>query len=240
MAAFFRVLILLCSVITVTYAQNPLMLANAGQEDAALVRVHISPEDEYTSSKEEFVSPPVKLASFNASLVKKEVQLSWLLTTDKPIGYYKVQRSQDMQSWTDISPIILAPPSPNTLKDYTFKDPHPHASTNYYRLKQVDKSGRAEYSDVIAVERFEEGFHITNIYPNPALFGTTIELYLQEKAHVQIWLRDSQGNMVADIYEQDGLLGKRTIEIDLKDIPAGTYFCEIQAGKSLASRRIVR
>jgi hypothetical protein len=50
-------------------------------------------------------------------------------------------------------------------KDYSFIDYLPEDGNNYYRLKQVDKSGQISYSSVVMV-RFNLKTII--IYPNPA------------------------------------------------------------------------
>lgn len=188
---------------------------------------------------ENFEAPAVQLASFAAAPIRNAIEVEWTATTEKALNYFLVQRSNDMNKWNDVG-IVLAPKEINRLISYTYTDDAPYEGTNYYRLKQVDTGGHADFSDVIAIERFREGYHITNLYPHPGIFGASIDLHLHSPTTVNITLRDQAGEMVGNIYSAKTDIGQHTIEIDLKDIPEGAYICQIEAGSKKATRTITK
>lgn len=187
----------------------------------------------------EVKQPEVMLADFHAKVHQQDVSLKWLVTAKQALNYFVVERSQDLNNWQPAG-TVLAPQLPNRLADYEFLDKHPQGGSNYYRLKQVDAMGQIRYSDVIVVERFQGGYHITNLYPQPEIFGTSIDLHLERSTPVDIRLLSQEGEVVGTIFSDQIKPGKHTIEIDMNSIQEGRYTCEIKAGNSFARRTLVK
>lgn len=90
--------------------------------------------------------------------------LSWITANDANNNYFEVQRSKGNSDFENIG-TVKAIGGHSQSKEYRFIDYLPEDGNNYYRLKQVDKSGQISYSSVVPVK-----FNLKAIiiYPNPA------------------------------------------------------------------------
>jgi len=107
---------------------------------------------------------PVTLSKFTAGKENQIVQLNWTTTEELNAERFDIQRSGDAKNWATIGEKAAAGDSKVSLT-YNFTDAAPLASTNYYRLKMIDRDGSFAYSSVKNVT-FEGGKSIA-IYPNP-------------------------------------------------------------------------
>ncbi|RNI39028.1 T9SS C-terminal target domain-containing protein [Hanamia caeni] len=94
----------------------------------------------------------------------KSAILSWITANDANNDYFEIQKSKGNTDFQTIG-TVKANGIHSQSKDYSFIDYLPEDGNNYYRLKQVDKSGQISYSSVVMV-RFNLKTII--IYPNPA------------------------------------------------------------------------
>jgi len=154
--------------------------------------------------------------------------LSWTTTNDVNNDYFEIQKSKGNTDFQTIG-TVKANGIHSQSKDYSFIDYLPENGNNYYRLKQVDKSGQISYSSVVLV-RFNLKTII--IYPNPA--------------HDKIYIRNndnfSNGNkIIARILDLSGkLIFKKEFEtygVDIntlnipKQIAEGMYVLVITNNK---------
>jgi hypothetical protein len=95
---------------------------------------------------------PVKLLSFSGRAAGTANQLTWVTTSEQNSAHFNVLRSVDGNVFSSIGKINAAG---NSVKEamYSFTDEKPLSGTNYYRLSQVDKDGKATASATIAVKR---------------------------------------------------------------------------------------
>ncbi len=94
----------------------------------------------------------------------KSTLLTWTSTGEINIDHFEIQRSLGNTDFQIIGTVV-ANGNPGQSQNYSFTDYLPSDGNNYYRLKQVDKSGNASYSAMVLV-RFNLKAII--IYPNPA------------------------------------------------------------------------
>jgi hypothetical protein len=94
----------------------------------------------------------------------KSAILSWITANDANNDYFEIQRSKTNTDFKTIG-TVEAVGAHSQSKEYSFIDYLPEDGNNYYRLKQVDKSGQISYSSVVPVK-----FNLKAIiiYPNPA------------------------------------------------------------------------
>ncbi|MEM7367240.1 MAG: hypothetical protein AAF587_01495 [Bacteroidota bacterium] len=180
-----------------------------------------------------------QLASFSAGREIDHIYLEWSAATEAQIIRFFVQRSTDGQTWEDIG-MLRIPSSPKPLEEYSYIDNHPYSGSNFYRLKQEDSQGSISYSELVAVEMFKSGSHTTHLFPNPAIFGATIDLNLQDVKPVYISLMNAESQTIATIFSDQTSIGKHSVELNLDELPKGTYTCLIEVGEELAERVLIK
>lgn len=150
----------------------------------------------------------------------KNALLSWTIENEIVGDYFEIQRSLGNTDFTTIGKVLVIS---NTAQshDYSFTDYFPSNNNNYYRLKQVDKNGKATYSSIIQVKF---NLKIMIIYPNPA----QNKIYIRNNNHFTngknliVQLLDIHGRIV---YKEEF----RTYGVDLntliipKTMPPGIY-----------------
>lgn len=94
---------------------------------------------------------PIELVSFEGRSYKYYNQLTWVTVTETNNDYFLIERSEDAYNWDSIGKVYGSGDS-HTSIFYTFKDNSYSNTLNYYRLKQVDKNGKYEYSDIIVID----------------------------------------------------------------------------------------
>ncbi|MBO2007959.1 GEVED domain-containing protein [Hymenobacter negativus] len=110
---------------------------------------------------------PVKLISFTAAAQDKAVHLDWVTASELHSERFEVERSTDGKTFELIG-TVAAQGNSTHRTDYEFLDSKAlaKATTRYYRLRQVDTDGAAEYSPVRSVQL--GSFTHLELYPNPA------------------------------------------------------------------------
>jgi hypothetical protein len=181
---------------------------------------------------------PVKWISFTGEKIKNNaVKLYWDVNEiDNHI--YFVERSLDGQSFSAIGE-VAASTAPGNLHSYNFTDTKPFASTNYYRLKQVDKNGNYSYSNIIVIS-FDESIGGFVVYPNP----TTEFVNLFSNANynkLQVNVYDAIGKLVYTQNKQSVNKGE-IIKVPLTGFAKGVYSIKVEANntESIVKKVIVQ
>lgn len=92
---------------------------------------------------------PVTWLRFGANSSAAGIELSWSTAAEYNNAYFEVERSTDGSRFSNIGR-VAATSSPSATNNYQFIDQVPASGAAYYRLKQVDKDGRFEYSAVVS------------------------------------------------------------------------------------------
>lgn len=175
---------------------------------------------------------PVTITSFSASTLGQQVILNWTTADESNFSHFSVERSFDPRNGFEAIGRIDAKAS--TLSDktaYQFVDQTPNFGVNYYRLKQVDIDGSAEYSRIITANMTETSPIV--IYPNPA--ADFIRLKNGEKEAIKSY----------EIYNSAGRLIRQNdnpvSEIKIQDLPSGMYFLQLKNERNvLINRRFIK
>ncbi|MBK7964505.1 MAG: T9SS type A sorting domain-containing protein [Bacteroidetes bacterium] len=111
-----------------------------------------------------------------------------------------------------------------TLLSYVFRDVNPSLGNNYYRLKQVDRNGIFEFSDVRVVN-FRKS--IMNVYPNPVTNGIiTFSIDELQQENIQVQLMDLSGKIVATSSMWLSNTSPNQFNLE-KSITSGVYMLEL-------------
>ncbi|MEO0472815.1 MAG: hypothetical protein AAF206_24580 [Bacteroidota bacterium] len=226
------------------------MSGNINVARSAWKAANYGPTVQFVSVEEEFDQllleeldhleiPAVPLGNFSATFHEGKVQVDWISLAGNRAQAFYIQRSPDGNQWEDIGMTKTANDE-NVVASCHFLDSAPLAGSNFYRLRQVDKSGKISKSDIIAVEVMESGFHVTHMFPSPVIFGASIDLDLRTPARVNIKLRDTNEAELATIYSDYTSVGRHSVELNLDSLPKGLYVCEIEVGDSVSKRTFVK
>ncbi len=175
---------------------------------------------------------PVKYANFNGEKTENGNRLFWTTTVEQNNSGFEIERSSNGTDFAKIAftPSIAEGGNSNANLHYTYTDATPSKGNNYYRLKQINKDGKSEYSNVIVIKGAAEGLEIVNIFPNPAVKNLTVKVAAVASEDVQLHIMDVQGKSI--IQSTHKLVnGENLINVNVGNLPSGTYFIKV-AGKS--------
>ena len=182
---------------------------------------------------------PVRLISFNAERVNKDVTLSWRIADEIGMKGYEIQRSGNNGSFTTVASL----PALNTQKNqsYAITDKNAFASsaTVQYRLKQIDGDGSVKYSRVITVK---SNAAITDVtFANPFTGALRMNLNLATTQPVAVYVYDMQGKLVASQAKKIYNASVSNITVPgTENLKAGMYSVKIIAGSEQATYKAVK
>lgn len=170
---------------------------------------------------------PVNLLSFGARLINngpgKEVKVEWTTTNEVAAGKFIVERSSGGGPFVAIGEVTAR--NTNGTNAYSFTDAQPLKGISHYRLRQVDRDGKEEWSGV-AVVRITSLVSLT-VLPNPACSSLAV-------------LHPAAGNgatlQVVNLHGQVVLLkrlaagGVQATNVDVSGLAAGAYVVIFQNG----------
>jgi hypothetical protein len=167
------------------------------------------------------------------------IQLDWATATEINNQGFDVERSDDGINFTKIGWVDGNNNSSQTLK-YRYDDKDVVSNKiYYYRLKQIDYDGQFEYTYIVSALIKEEGvFQLSDLVPNPANNKVSIFVTTPSEQIIKLKLNDLLGQ---EIFSKEYSLqnGTNGIDIDLRDIPSGTYSVSIISGNAYTSKKLV-
>lgn len=101
---------------------------------------------------------PVRLVSFSGKRVGTQLLLGWQTTFESNSDYFAVERSSDAKSFETLGRVASRGFS-DSFQSYGFTDEAPTKGVNYYRLRQVDRDGKFEYSKILGLNYETDGFY---------------------------------------------------------------------------------
>jgi hypothetical protein len=165
---------------------------------------------------------PVILLDFDAVKTSNNTaMLHWHTATEQNVSHFEVERSSDGKNFEPIGKITAAGNSTIT-NSYKLPDLSPLAGTNYYRLKTVDRDGKADYSNISTLH-FGSGYNIL-LYPNPTESEVTVTGL---ETGMQVDMLNAEGNLVGS-FPVNG----NSLTIPAKSIASGLYILHIRSKES--------
>ncbi|MFN3402603.1 MAG: glycoside hydrolase family 9 protein [Cytophagaceae bacterium] len=175
---------------------------------------------------------PVILFSFGGELVNGSAILNWSTASESNSKFFEIQKSSNPES--GFSTIGSVPAAGNSSKvlTYNFMDENPAIGVNYYRLKQVDKDGSEEFSNVISVVWDEPTIHLA---PNPFTKTTRLKVSMPSYAEVEIRVLDLSGKPLAF------LNGSSSKEFELgEELAEGMYLVQIRIKDKIYFTKMIK
>ena len=155
---------------------------------------------------------PIELVAFDAWPLPGAVRLEWATASEQDNAGFTVQRSTDLERWEAIAEVPGAGNSQQLLR-YAATDASSLPGSAYYRLKQTDRDGTVDYSDVRqVVSKDREDLHL---WPNPA--GSLVHVNMDTPGRVQVL--DANGRAV-QVFQEGHPTGTL---LHIAPLPPGLY-----------------
>lgn len=187
---------------------------------------------------------PVTLINFSGEIKGKQNILHWATATEESNMGFEIQRSIDGIDFSKIGFVNTkaADGNSNAKINYNFTDAAYTSNTNYYRLKQIDKDGKFNYSNIIVL-RDENAPSLSKIiiYPNPAKNMLNVKIASNGTNQIALLVTDLKGKLLLNKITNVGN-GESIIQVDVSHLAAGTYFLKLlsENGKENQIRKFVK
>jgi hypothetical protein len=175
---------------------------------------------------------PVTLREFSAKKINKnQVVVSWTTTMEHLSDRFEVQRSANQSGFVTIKTVSAAGESEVPI-NYSIIDDQPENGLNYYRLKEIDKDNKFNFSPVATV-KFDLPATI-EIYPNPAEDFTNIN---SREPIIEVDVYDAAGKL---LQRQSSPLGLNSIHLNTESLVSGMYILRIKTTKMVFERKLFK
>ncbi|MGC4101794.1 T9SS type A sorting domain-containing protein [Ferruginibacter sp.] len=161
----------------------------------------------------------VKLNSFNVQKVDNTAKITWSTEQEINSSYFVIERSIDGRTWNAIATVAAAGNSSHRI-DYSTYDYAPMRGVNYYRLKEVDKDNKYDYSDI--KKALFNSNYTAEVVPNPA--KDAINLYISKTGTQQstVQVLNAAGKLV---YQTT--TAQTHLQINTATMSKGLYFVKV-------------
>ena len=192
------------------------------------------------------VALPVELSSFSASVKQGSVELSWKTATEVNNNGFEIERAaisnqSSAISWSKIG-FVEGNGTTNAPKEYSFVDHNLSSGSWSYRLKQIDRDGKFEYSQSVEVTivSMPKVFALEQNYPNPFNPSTVISYQLPANSHVTLKVYDAIGREIATLVNEVKEAGSYSATFDASQLSSGIYFARLQSnGKQVLKKMVM-
>lgn len=169
---------------------------------------------------------PVSLLYFKGQHVGNNNVLSWATATEVNNQGFEIEYSFDGSDFRQLTFVDSKAVNGNSSSslNYQYTDTKAAGGNVFYRLKQVDKDGRASYSNVIFIKGGElNTLSLNAVYPNPAKNKLNVIVSSPVSNQISLLITNLAGKR---IYQQSFSVinGGNNLDINVSNLPAGSYF----------------
>jgi hypothetical protein len=177
---------------------------------------------------------PVKLISFTGSTINKEARLKWLVSEEKNIHHYEVQRSADGATFE--SQGNSYPTTNGNENTYYFTDKSP-LTIGFYRLKIVDIDGSFSYSNIVELK--VSSSDDIKIKYNRASAVFTVDFKVESAGKAQVTVHSIDGKKVQQT-EKSLQAGISQTVVNLSNLATGIYVVDVTTATERKTLKIKR
>lgn len=204
---------------------------NHAKGDANFLKVDIYSEGNQAKGLTQISNDEVRgnrRVKFVAVTVKSngnKPQVSWQVTEEEEVSHYSIERSYNGSFFEEGGKVPFKRVT-LTFNTYTFLDEGVGAEEEvYYRVRQVDSSGRYMYSQIVSIKLHQSS--ALQLIPNPAYDRTSVQVESNKVQTGWLQLVDPSG---AVVYKQAITLkkGSNKLMLDgLQQFGNGAYYVQV-------------
>jgi Secretion system C-terminal sorting domain len=167
---------------------------------------------------------PMKLLDFSALKNNGKTYLSWMVDGGGNLAHFEMEKSLNGIHFLSIGNVYSSNNSPNNT--YSFIDDATNNQSVYYRIKQIDKEGKYDYSKIILV-RNEHTVKFA-FSPNPVIENISMSIASTKLQSTNISIINTAGSIV--LQKQINLLkGTNYFSLDVYNLVSGNYFIKVNS-----------
>jgi hypothetical protein len=173
---------------------------------------------------------PVTLVNFKGEQAGEINKLTWSTSTEINNKGFEVERSLDGRSFTSIAFVASKGDNGNSSVnlDYGYND-KAIVGVTYYRLKQVDRDGKYNYSNVVTLSRKGTEIVLSSVYPNPATVELNLKITSPRAEKLTIVVTDLTGKVVMQ-RPAAVVTGDNIERLNVSALAAGSYILKAVCG----------
>jgi hypothetical protein len=138
---------------------------------------------------------PVSFTSIKAAQVNNNIAVEWKVANQVNIAGYEVEKSTNGRSFSKVASQIASQVNAENIT-YSWLDENAVTGVNYYRIKAIETSGNAKYTEIVKVMVGKGGTGIT-VSPNPVCGSlVNIQFNNQQAGRYSIRLVNNAGQEV--------------------------------------------
>ncbi|MEM7367926.1 MAG: T9SS type A sorting domain-containing protein [Bacteroidota bacterium] len=191
-----------------------------GQEENPVFIQHLEEALSWITGYHDDVPADIQLLDFSAIPNLDRVALSWLTVWEEENDHFEVERALSGVPWHTLDAVKAVGNSPESSR-YEYWDLDVHPGQYYYRIKQVDKKGNVNYSDMVVVQIGIDQPGI-DIYPNPVRETLFVSVVLKEMIDFSYQIEDREGRMIQR-QKVEAVMANQASSIDLSHLVPGIY-----------------
>jgi len=175
---------------------------------------------------------PVSFTHIEAQRDGANALVTWGTASEINNQGFDIERSADGKTFTKIGyqRSLAIGGNSNDKLEYSFTDTKPLPGLNQYRLKQLDKDGKATYSKIVQV--IFDGAGNVKVFPNPA--GTSkVNVEATGVQSIEVYTLTGQRLNVPVTY------GTTSHELNVSSLANGSYTIRINTATGAATEKLV-
>ncbi len=178
------------------------------------------------------------ILTFKAVLQNQQVKLDWTVLCKQEANTFTVERSLDRTIFNDVTS-INGRPIVNESESYAATDDITgiNAGIIYYRIRTLLRTGKTNFSNIIAVRRINHLTPDIQIFPNPVTDRLQLLVNSTTSGTAYVYLVDANGKTVQK-YTEELQSGSNTFTYTKAgSLPAGVYYLKFQTGPMIVTRK---
>jgi hypothetical protein len=132
----------------------------------------------------------------------------------------QIERSNNTQEFISVYSTVAT--EQRCQQPFSFKDEHPLAGVNYYRLKIKDADGKVSFSKIISVVNKEGEFQVGALSPNPVRDNARLDIFSIKSDKVDVIIHDLSGKTVQQ-FSTSLPEGNSQLPLNLSKLARGRY-----------------
>ena len=178
---------------------------------------------------------PVSLISFTATVQEsRKVGLAWSTSLETGNRGFLIERSKDLRVFERVGGVGELAANSSARKDYRLTDQSPYLGTSYYRLTQIDLSGKTTAYPAVSVVLRDEAY---GVFPNPSPGDGQFTLRTDEPETAKLGFFSVDGRSLP--LQRTGIQSGNLLLKTTGKLSAGVYILTVEERGQVRQHRLV-